>query len=112
MNSTMEKFPKSRQYIGSDISRKNGWFHVGASANPYMITKVPLPKETIGACRNSKRCKQYDVTLGNGLCINCWDTRTGGRRYEELNENRFLTIEKNEYEHFLLDDNFRINNRN
>ena len=102
-----KSFPKSRKYIGSDISRKNSWY-VGASANPYMITKVPLPSASVGKCRNSVRCKQYDVTLGNGLCVKCWDIRTGGRRYEELVENKFGSIKNEQYKHFLIDDNFRL----
>ena len=42
---------------------------------------VALPKETVGDCKNWKRCRQYNVILGNGLCIDCWDKKTGSRGY-------------------------------
>ena len=42
---------------------------------------VALPSETVGDCKNWKRCRQYNVILGNGLCIDCWDKKTGSRGY-------------------------------
>jgi sulfatase maturation enzyme AslB (radical SAM superfamily) len=29
--------------------------------------------ETQGACKWSKMCGSYNVVLGNGLCVSCWD---------------------------------------
>lgn len=69
------KFPKNPYYIKSHFDRP------GATVNPYAINKVPLPSETTGDCKNWKRCRQYNVTLGNGLCMKCWDKKTGSRRY-------------------------------
>ena len=44
------------------------------------MKSLPMPKETIGACKNayakrgnSKPCKSYSVVLGDGLCMHCWD---------------------------------------
>lgn len=34
-------------------------------------------KESYGACKWSRSCKNFKVTLGNGLCMDCWDN--GGR---------------------------------
>ena len=31
--------------------------------------------ETRGACKNHRRCKNTNTTLGNGLCMNCWDRK-------------------------------------
>ena len=54
----------------------------------YMVTKwdrgefdpVVMPKETIGDCKNylkgsqtSRKCKQINVKLADGYCLDCWD---------------------------------------
>lgn len=39
-----------------------------------------LPVESQGACRNVKRCGSWDVELGDGLCVACFDLRTGNAR--------------------------------
>lgn len=31
--------------------------------------------ETVGACTNFKKCKNTNTTLGNGLCMTCWDRK-------------------------------------
>ena len=31
--------------------------------------------ETVGACTNVKKCKNTNTTLGNGLCMTCWDRK-------------------------------------
>jgi hypothetical protein len=44
----------------------------------------PVPLETHGQCRNAGvvdqnnkvRCRTWSGTLGDGLCIRCWDVRT------------------------------------
>ena len=49
-----------------------------------LISRAVIPRETTGSCKNSLKiggCKQYNVTLGNNLCMGCWDKRTGGKRY-------------------------------
>ena len=72
------EIPKQHSnYIKSDYRRQ------GATVNPYILNKVALPSETVGDCKNWKRCRQYNVILGNGLCMDCWDKKTGGRRYGE-----------------------------
>tara|TARA_Y100000296_G_C4964420_1_gene152659 strand:- start:98 stop:346 length:249 start_codon:yes stop_codon:yes gene_type:complete len=37
------------------------------------IREVTLPIASVGACRNNRNCKNYQVVLGNGLCMNCYD---------------------------------------
>ena len=59
---------------------------------PYhqVLAGVDAPIETTGACKNtSKRvrrngkmvtkCTNYNTTLGNGLCITCWDYEVNRR---------------------------------
>ena len=29
--------------------------------------------ESRGACLKASRCGHWDVVLGNGLCVECWD---------------------------------------
>ena len=31
------------------------------------------PVDTVGECKNSKKCKNFNVVLGNGYCMECWD---------------------------------------
>ena len=35
--------------------------------------EVTLPQESFGECRNWKKCRNFDVYLGNGYCAECWD---------------------------------------
>jgi len=37
------------------------------------------PIYTIGVCKRSRECRQFDVDLGNGFCVICWDKGFGGR---------------------------------
>lgn len=39
----------------------------------YRLEKIPMPEESFGACKYVKRCKNWNVILGNGLCVRCWD---------------------------------------
>ena len=39
--------------------------------------------ESIGNCKNWKKCKNLDVELGNGLCVECWDKNLSKRFYDE-----------------------------
>lgn len=40
--------------------------------------------ETFGQCKNAaparynRACGQFRAVLGNGLCVSCWDIKTGG----------------------------------
>ena len=43
------------------------------------ITSVTVPSERIGECLNSRSCKNYFTSLGNGLCQPCWDRRSNSR---------------------------------
>jgi len=50
----------------------------------YNLTAVFLPEETFGNCENWRKCKSFDVSLGNGLCMNCYDNGLRNRvRSEE-----------------------------
>jgi hypothetical protein len=44
------------------------------------LRKKRTPKETFGMCEyavkgkgNSRPCGNFNVVLGDGLCVNCWD---------------------------------------
>ena len=37
------------------------------------------PVYTIGECVRSRYCAQFNVDLGNGYCVICWDKGLGGR---------------------------------
>jgi len=37
------------------------------------------PIYTIGECVRSRYCAQFNVDLGNGYCVICWDKGLGGR---------------------------------
>jgi len=41
------------------------------------LEKVRPPNISFGDCRNSTRCSQKRVNLGNGYCIICWDKGLG-----------------------------------
>ena len=51
----------------------------GKRVNEATITHMMGTKivESTGPCKWSRKCKNYDVVLGNGLCMDCWDN--GGR---------------------------------
>ena len=42
-------------------------------------TSVIVPQEIVGECINSRSCKKFRVSLGNGLCVRCWDRRSNSR---------------------------------
>ena len=50
----------------------NNWSH-----NHIPLASVPI--ETIGECVNSRSCKSFLTSLGNGLCQTCWDRKSGTR---------------------------------
>jgi len=37
------------------------------------LSKIPLPRESAGACRYARTCGNYNVILGDGVCVKCWD---------------------------------------
>ena len=39
----------------------------------YNYDEVVLPEESVGECRNAKRCRNHLTNLGNGYCMECWD---------------------------------------
>ena len=39
----------------------------------FNINEVTLPRESFGMCKNQRNCKNYQVVLGNGLCMDCYD---------------------------------------
>ena len=50
----------------------NKWSH---NHIPY----ASVPTEIIGECVNSRSCKSFLTSLGNGLCQTCWDRKSGTR---------------------------------
>ena len=34
---------------------------------------VRLPQSTVGLCKNYGKCRSFDIELGNGYCVSCWD---------------------------------------
>jgi hypothetical protein len=51
----------------------------------YYVRVIPaVPVETYGPCRNAGvrdqnnkvRCRSWKTTLGDGLCLRCWDIRS------------------------------------
>tara|TARA_Y100000310_G_C20474366_1_gene711653 strand:- start:651 stop:854 length:204 start_codon:yes stop_codon:yes gene_type:complete len=46
-------------------------------------TEVILPMYSFGACRQAKKCKNFqEAELGNGLCVDCYDSV--GERADEI----------------------------
>ena len=39
----------------------------------YQDSEVVLPEATIGTCKYYRRCHSFDVSLGNGICMDCGD---------------------------------------
>ena len=65
--------------------------------NPKLIDKIldDLPEESFGPCinyRHNKKygCKAYAETLGNGLCMRCWDKGTPTRSIKDNRDNRSM----------------------
>ena len=52
-----------------------------------------LPKETFGTCRYARKagrregCGNFQTTLGNGLCVECWDRRVSSKAVGVRREN-------------------------
>lgn len=44
--------------------------------------------ETTGNCKNWKKCRSINVTLGNDLCMECWDRGLSGRMYRNIRKER------------------------
>ena len=40
-------------------------------------------QESIGNCKNWRKCKNLNVELGNGLCEECWDKKLTKRFYDD-----------------------------
>ena len=66
-------------------------------ANDYFarLKDKPLPKETIGMCKNavkgkgnSRPCGSFSVVLGDGLCMRCWDRSLAGMSWGQMKESR------------------------
>ena len=59
------------------------------------LKSKPLPKEEIGMCRNaikgkgnSRPCGSFNVVLGDGLCMRCWDRSLAGMSWGQMKESR------------------------
>ena len=62
------------------------------------LDEVRLPLESTGICKYYKKCKNFDVPLGNGICMLCWDKGLdgGGRANVYRSTGRyFKTVRKN-----------------
>jgi hypothetical protein len=35
--------------------------------------EASIPVESYGMCKRAKRCGNWNVLLGDGVCVNCWD---------------------------------------
>jgi len=64
---------KKKLYRGSKPMKRT--VEDGRGRRNYESTR--LPKVSHGACKNYKRCKNYNVVLGDRLCELCWDGRAG-----------------------------------
>ena len=42
------------------------------------LEDIPQPEHTVGVCKRWERCKQFNIDLGNGYCVQCWDKGYGG----------------------------------
>ena len=47
----------------------------------YTISRVRIPTESYGRCKNAKRCNHWRTVLGDALCVDCYDR--GSRPREE-----------------------------
>ena len=66
-------------------------------ANDYFarLKAKPLPKDTIGMCKNavkgkgnSRPCGSFSGVLGEGLCMRCWDSSLAGMSWGQMKESR------------------------
>ena len=62
----------------------------GKRVNEATITHMMGTKivESTGPCKWSRKCKNYDGVLGNGLCMDCWDN--GGRLKRIMQSNNIF----------------------
>ena len=71
------KISEESKIIKFPTRRKISSYYIKSDGND----KVPLPEESVGHCKNYRKCKQYNVVLGNDLCMDCWDKKTGSKGY-------------------------------
>jgi len=38
---------------------------------------TPVPEHTVGNCVRWEKCKSFNIDLGNGYCVKCWDKGYG-----------------------------------
>ena len=79
-------------FKGSSIKMPQNFID-GKRHNEATITKIMnhgTIVETQGACKWSRKCKSYNVVLGNGLCEECWDNggRPLGKRGKQIKNER------------------------
>ena len=46
----------------------------------YIVKSVTMPEESVGHCKNYRRCRNFDTDLANGYCTECWDTGLDQRK--------------------------------
>ena len=54
----------------------------------YRLEQIPMPRESFGTCKYVKKCESWNVILGNGICVKCWDR--GLDRGHRKSKNRML----------------------
>ena len=52
----------------------------------FSIPEVTLPVASVGICKYWKKCGGIDVTLGNGVCIVCWDKGLNDRKRQSMSK--------------------------
>ena len=46
----------------------------------YIVKSVTMPVESVGHCKNCRRCKNFNTDLANGYCTECWDREIDQRK--------------------------------
>ena len=51
------------------------------SKHALAVMRRTPPVESFGACRFAgQRCKNWEVFLGDGLCVQCWDYKAANNK--------------------------------
>ena len=79
----------------------------------YQLSKIPMPEESFGACSNARNCKNWQVILGNGYCVKCWDRgldrglRKSTKRMEEEGVEDIKVIQERQNEKYKSSGGYR-----
>ena len=64
--------------MGEEIARKERDMHQPDRAGVVDPEIIHEPIASFGHCLNARRCRSYDVILGDGICQQCWDMNLRG----------------------------------